>query len=212
MYICIHTCICTYIFIQIYIYMYIYTYIYIWGYIYDYISSKIYAHTYGLSRHLFSRPPKPGLLSGCRRLLKPYDRSGLGCRGSARTVFTPRKDPQQLSPFLAAFARGFWRERFLIILQASQSALLEPPTIWCPCDAPGIGSDSPLRGRVNAAAVPVWCSSLRPSPLGAQRCGCARGPLEEGRDAHHERFRDLPTHVRCASAGWITARTVGTSV
>ena len=46
----------------------------------------------------------------------------------------------------------------------------------------------------------------------SNRNGCARGQVEEGRDAHHERFRDLPTHVRCAAAGWITARTVGASV
>ena len=89
-------------------------------------------------------------------------------------------------PSLQRLPRGFWRERFLIILHALQSALVEPPTICCLCDALGIGSDSPLRGRLNAAAVPVWCSTLRPCPLGAQRCGCARGQLEEGRDAHHD--------------------------
>jgi len=98
--------------------MHIYTYIYIWGYIYDYVSSNIYTHIYiyiwaEQAAVLQARPPKPGLLSGCRRLLKPYDRSGLGCRGSARTVFTPRKDPQQLSPFLAAFAKRLLARAFL---------------------------------------------------------------------------------------------------
>ena len=32
----------------------------------------IYIYVLLLSRQLFSRPPKPGLLSGRRRLLKPY--------------------------------------------------------------------------------------------------------------------------------------------
>jgi len=55
-----------------------------------------------LSGQLFSRPPKPALLSGCRRSLNSYDRWELGCRRGARTVFTPRKDPQRLPPVLAA--------------------------------------------------------------------------------------------------------------
>ena len=95
-------------------------------------------------------------------------------------------------------SRDIWRERFLIILQASQSARLKPPTICCPCDALVIGSDEPLRGQPDVSSLHSLC-------FHAQRCGRARGQLGEGRDAHHARFRDLPTHVRCAAAGraWI---------
>jgi hypothetical protein len=55
-----------------------------------------------------------------------------------------------------------WRERFLIILHALQSALVEPPTICCPCDLTHLYEGD---------------STLRPCPFGAQRCGRARWVL-----------------------------------
>ena len=62
------------------------------------------------------------------------------------------------------------------------------------CDAPGIRSGEPLRGRPDVSSLQSLC-------FHAQRCDRARGQLGEGRDAHRERFRDFPTHVRCAAAG-----------
>ena len=101
-----------------------------------------------LSRQLFSRPPKHGLLSGRRRLLKPYDRSGLGSRGSARTVFTARKDPQQLSPFLAAFAKRLLVRAFVDHFAGFADSTLRP----CPFGAHRCGR---ARWVLNAAVVPV---------------------------------------------------------
>jgi len=42
-------------------------------------------------------------------------------------------------------------ERFLIILQALESARPEPPTIFCLCDVLGRGADRLLRGRPNVS-------------------------------------------------------------